>query len=387
MDHYSLHAAISLAPGHPEQAAACAVCGNNHPFEFPPDLVDAALAGDLVVFAGAGVSTEARVVGEATLYDRIAGELELTDSELTFPSLMSAYVTKHGRRQLLQRVRERLEYIAAHPELWHFATRFHHALATAFFLRNVVTTNWDTYFEDVCAAIPIVVPPDYAFWEMPGRKVFKLHGSMHNLGTIVATEADYNGCYRRLRSGLIGSTFKHMLATRRMVFIGYSFRDPDLTRILSYLKRELAGVLPQSWLVSPHGAATRDFPTERIIATDGTYFIHKLKEVAVERGVMRPDSAYFRTFELADRLSTARKRLHGTDLRRQPAAVHAMVYQDGLGHALERIGRMIPSGDYSDPHRTYHLMRSYEMALTGAVRKRHYIQASYIEGYLTDSYR
>jgi hypothetical protein len=350
-------------------------------FEMPEELTNAAFSGRLVVFAGAGVSTESSSVGGHFL-GRVTEELGLEDAD-AFPAVMTAYESRHGRARLLQRIREHIDYVEGFPELWRRSTRFHHTLATAFFLDQIITTNWDTYFEDVSASIPIVVPSDYAFWDLPGRKVFKLHGSLNNLSSIVATDDDYDRCYRRLRTGVIGATLKHLLATKRAVFIGYSFGDPDLNRILRFLRREMADVLPRSYLVTPHGYNGSEFPADRVINTDGSYFVHKLKEAAVEANLMRPDTVFMRTIDLASRVADAHDRTSREFIRtRKPALVHALAYQDGLLHAFERIVAKIPSGHYSNPHSTFHLVPSYEAVVRGAVRKRAYIDASYGRGYL-----
>ena len=39
-------------------ACECAICKNNKPFTFPKEIIDAALNGKLVLFCGAGISTE-----------------------------------------------------------------------------------------------------------------------------------------------------------------------------------------------------------------------------------------------------------------------------------------------------------------------------------------
>lgn len=115
---------------HSHQAEGCAVCGENHPFDMPPELVSAALSGDLVIFAGAGISTESRRTYGGTFADRIARELGL-DEAPSFPELMTAYEQAHGRAQLLQRIRARIDYVDSFPELRRLVTRFHHELATA----------------------------------------------------------------------------------------------------------------------------------------------------------------------------------------------------------------------------------------------------------------
>ncbi len=361
---------------------SCVVCGENHPFELPEELVTSALDGKLVVFAGAGVSTESRRVGRPTFAESIAVELGHKTLGSTFPQLMSEYQDRFGRAKLLQRMRQRFDRIKEIPEVWRMATRFHHALATAYFLNQIITTNWDTYFEDVAEATPIVVPEDYAFWDLEGRKVFKLHGSMHNLGTLVATQRDHDRCYRRLRAGVIGATLKHLLATRRAVFIGYSFSDPDLNRILRFLRKELADVLPKSYLVTPHGYDGKEFPPDRVLTTDGTYFIHKLKDAAVDRGRMRPDSVFARTQALLLRVGEAHDRVSSRfKVKETPAVIYTLAYQDGLQHAFERIMAMLPSGFYSNPHSTHNVVPTYELVTKGAIRRRNYWDAAYAAGY------
>jgi SIR2-like domain len=380
--HYTIGQTMGQAPGLPERVESCAVCGENHPFELPEELVASALDGKLVVFVGAGISTESRRVDRNTFAERIAAELGRKSLAPTFPEIMTEYEDKFGRAKLLQRIRQRFDRIKEFPEVWRMATRFHHALATAYFLNQIITTNWDTYFEDITEATPIVLPADYAFSELEGRKVFKLHGSMHNLGTVVATQRDYDRCYRRLRVGVIGATLKHLLATRPAVFIGYSFGDPDLNRILRFLRKELADVLPRSYLVTPHGYEGTDFPPERVLVTDGTYFIHKLKDAAVEQGRMRPDRVFARTQNLLVKIVEAHDRVFSSfNVKDTPAVIYALAYQDGVLHAFERIMAMLPSGFYSNPHSTYHVVPAYELVVKGAIRERSYWDAAYAAGY------
>lgn len=205
------------------------MCGSHVPFDFPESLLEAFQARKVVVFAGAGISTESRKVYPHTLHDEALDEAGTIarDVDLSFPAAMSAVVARRGKPRLLRMIQRRLDYVSSFPELELLATEFHEELGTIRFIEEIVTTNWDTYFEDRARCVPFVVPSDYAFWDFPGRKVFKIHGSITNLGTIVATEDDYQRSAEALRSGVIGSTLKHLLATKVAVFVGYSWRDED----------------------------------------------------------------------------------------------------------------------------------------------------------------
>src|ERR1041384_4185495 len=79
----------------------------------------------------------------------------------------------------------------------------HQEISTLFYIDTFVTTNWDDYFERYCGATPFATAEDFAFWNMPGRKVFKIHGSVSNYGSLVATDEDYRRARRQLERGSI----------------------------------------------------------------------------------------------------------------------------------------------------------------------------------------
>jgi hypothetical protein len=55
---------------HPDECA-CAICCNEKDFDFPEHLLDKIASGDVVIFAGAGISTENRSYCQSTLYEQI----------------------------------------------------------------------------------------------------------------------------------------------------------------------------------------------------------------------------------------------------------------------------------------------------------------------------
>ena len=206
-------------------------------------------------------------------------------------------------------------------------------LVPLFSVENIVTTNWDTNFEDVCGATPIVVPDDYAFWDMPGRKVFKIHGSITNWGSIVATEADYRRCYRRLRDGVIGASLKHLLATKRAVFVGYSLRDEDFSRLYGFLRREMGEVLPRSYIVTLDPRINRaTHPDSTVIYTSGEYFLEAIVDRFLEEGrIINPKITRAAARKL-DAVYDAHATLDGIAMQEHPEVIYTHSYQDGLIH-------------------------------------------------------
>ena len=181
------------------------------------------------------MSTESRTVFPWTLYEEIHSELKLKDSDKPlFPTLMSKYCQQpDGRIKLIQNIHKRLDYVSSFSELYRNATRFHRELSTLFYIETIITTNWDDYFEKECGAVPLSTPADFALWNIPGRKVIKIHGSANNYGSIIATEEDYASAKETLEKGSLGSALKLLLATKTILYIGYSLLDYDFITVLS----------------------------------------------------------------------------------------------------------------------------------------------------------
>lgn len=73
----------------------CEICKNNKDFDLPKQLLEAFRSGDVVIFAGAGVSTEGKTILPYTFYDEIAGDvgIEAKDGP-TFPAVAKKMVGK-----------------------------------------------------------------------------------------------------------------------------------------------------------------------------------------------------------------------------------------------------------------------------------------------------
>jgi hypothetical protein len=184
----------------------CEECGEDHDVALPERLVEDTHEGRVLLFVGSGASTEAHNVIGHTFYDEIYDELRThlkTSKDLPFPDLMSAFVARFSRRALVAAFVKRLRYIESYPYFHRRATRFHRAVGQIPFFREIVTTNWDDYFESETGAIPLVYGSDFDYWDLPQRKVLKVHGSVLNPGSVVATREEYDQSLEALRSGAL----------------------------------------------------------------------------------------------------------------------------------------------------------------------------------------
>jgi NAD-dependent SIR2 family protein deacetylase len=371
-----------------EPRELCDCCKNKLPFDLPTEIIEAIKEKRLVVFAGAGISTEAKDIFIDSLYDEFRYDLKLDDNEFPeFPDLISAYCQlPEGRKKFLQKVKFRFDYVQQFRELYRRASHFHEHLAPIHQIDTIITTNWDDYFEKVCGAIPIVTPEDFAFFDFPGRKVFKIHGSINNIGSIIASKEDYDKCYKSLSKGIIGSYLKMLLATKVVLFIGYSFRDFDFVRIYNFIKKEMKELLPHSYFVTLDNNVKERLNSDKIsiIKTDGCFFMETLKNKLIEDKLLIDNERLGIVYTFSDIIKT----IHHTYIPetvnyvKSPQLIYNTFYQDGFIHALDFLIFRADSGVIFDEHFMSHTFHNYERLKKEKIKNKVYHDIAYIDGYL-----
>lgn len=365
----------------------CAFCLNQFPFEMPKGIVDDLLNNKLVLFAGAGISTENKTVFKETLYEEIALDLGI-DEDMEFPDLMQKYcdATINGRRKLLEKIKYRFDYCHQFKELYKIASRFHTELAPFWMLKEIITTNWDDYFERKTGAIPIVTSEDFAFHDIDQRKVYKIHGSISNYGSIVATKDDYDKCYQQLNSELVGAKLKTLIATKTILFIGYSFRDFDFNKILQFLKEEMKGLLPHIYIVTLDNEI--DSRLEGInctvINTDGRFFFQELRTHLERMELIVSEKNIDRIYEVEYLLHQHHQKVSDSFIDKKTSnLIYCLFYQDGVQHAIDYLHfKEITGETYS----RYHLLKQFQL-YAKQIRKdfskaKNYADLAYIDGYI-----
>jgi hypothetical protein len=374
---------------HPDgDASQCEFCQNNTPFEIPEGLYKSLLSGQIVLFAGAGISTEGRTsLLPDSLFQEVCSDLSIEPSEApSFPDLMSRFCDhRGGKPALLRKIKARFDNIRSFPELYKAATQFHRELGTLFPIENIITTNWDDYFERECGATPFVTAADFVFWDLPGRKVFKIHGSVNNFGAIVATREDYERCYEDdLLRGLLGSNLKMMLATKTILYAGFSFKDDDFLRIQNFLSKEMHGLRPQSYIVTIDRESDARFREMGLhpIYTDAAFFLAGLKKRLLADGHMIEDERLDGIVEFWLRVKEVHSEATKIDIRRNPGVIYCWAYQDGLHHALGRIMTMRDAGLYSHSCHIKNTVAAYLKSRREKMRERSFSDVAYIDGYI-----
>jgi hypothetical protein len=353
----------------------------------PHHLIDQIKSGNVVIFAGAGISTENKEHSVDTLYQVIAHEVGSKD-DLPFDKLMSLYCAQpDGRIKLVQKIMARFNYFTSFSDFYDRMTRFHRALSSLYMINDIVTTNWDDFFERECCLDAFINDNDMPLWNASPRKLMKIHGSIRNLGSIVATEDDYRRSFRRLTRGPMGAKLKALLSEKTFIYVGYSISDENYIRIARSIAKMTQPYLRQSYIVSPHIDESRigSFPIPLTpIRTDGAFFLEQIRaHLEHEIGLIR-DRAFTHCGELLDDARVAHNETSDAFLSTQnPLLMCCLSYQDGLLHGLQRIKDRRCSGEYHDPERLHRLMHAYIARSQEYLHKKDYWNSYYAEGYQT----
>ena len=365
----------------------CAVCKDFHDFVLPDDLFEALVRNELVIFAGAGISTENKNVFPYTLYEDLLGEMGYSSSkDISFSEVMSEYCKKTGGKQeLIKRIKARIDYVYSFPEIYRSATRFHNQLAQVPCITEILTTNWDDYFETECHATPFTYEQDMAFWNSTKRKVLKLHGSINDLGSIVATTEDYEKCYQSLNTGLIGSQLKVLIANRRLVFIGYSFADEDFSRIYSFVRGQLSDFMKKPYIVTLD--ELNDSKWRRLglepIYTAGEHFLQVLIHSLELKGCLIPNQSVRCIYKELEVIKKEHRRLaKDLNLLEQPEVIYCLSYQDGVIHAFEHFLHHVSYGESLCKNNIHGTLISYDNLISKKRKSRRWYDVAYLMGYL-----
>ncbi|MBB4570687.1 SIR2 family protein [Rhizobium leucaenae] len=371
-------------------ACDCAFCRNEIEFALPPDFLDRLVAGRCVIFAGAGISTENRTHCKTTFYEKIQTEMGVSDSGLDFPSLMTQYCGRvDGRINLIKKIRERIEYFRSFRGFYVPMTRFHRALRPLYMIEDVITTNWDDFFEEESGLRPFVYDQDLPFIESSPRRLIKIHGSISNAGSIVATKDDYKKALLRLEKGALGAYLETLLSTKTIVYIGYSLKDSNYLSIIKSLNKIMGKFSRSSYFVSPN--IDYDYLKSTNLSlipieTDGSFFLEQLRlhinQKLCNHQQIIDDVRFDFCEDFLPYVNEAHHRAADIFIEtRKPIMTLVLSYQDGLQDALMRITDTRSSGEYYNSERVRYLLHAYEKKVETYVSESNYWDACYCRGY------
>ena len=203
-----------------------------------------AVAGNLVVFFGAGISLGAGLPTWNELIEELAAEAgirerlgDASERLLDWAAVIEAQLgrmspTGKATSDLLRRrIAARFGGRGLRPTLAH-------SLLAALPVHEFATMNYDSLFEAAALSVgrPVAVLP----WDTArkhNRWLLKMHGSVEHAAEIVLTRTDYLR-YSATRGALRGLV-QALLITRHMLFVGFSLADDNFHRIADDVRRAI----------------------------------------------------------------------------------------------------------------------------------------------------
>lgn len=221
------------------------------------EVKDALAKGELMLFAGAGVSMNLGLPSWSGLIDKMAGDIgfdpHLFQRMGKFPSLAEYYeIEKGGRIEIVEWMKR--EWNSS--KITTIDSDIHNSIVEGNFPR-IYTTNYDHWLEKSfeergknCSKVVDVRDLPKLANSCPN--VIKFHGDLAVPESMVLTETDY--AKRMSLESSLDIQFRSDILQRGVLFLGYSLADQNLRYILHKLS-QLRGVFdsdvskfPQSYL-------------------------------------------------------------------------------------------------------------------------------------------
>lgn len=197
--------------------------------------------GDVSIFAGAGLSVASGYVDWKKLLEPISKQLRL-NSDIELTAIAQYYVDKYNRQGLNSLVFNEFDKVPKNNENANWLAKM------------PITEFWTTNYDDVIEQSlekqgkkyqKIVKSEDFKYHKLEREvTIYKMHGDKDSPDDVVLTKKDYQTY--DIERDVFTKLLSVELIRKTFVFIGFSFNDPNLERILSIAKQSLKGKAPQT---------------------------------------------------------------------------------------------------------------------------------------------
>lgn len=167
---------------------------------------------------------------------------------VALPAFASFYVNLHnGQLQPLRR--EILKLYSKRPE----SLKTHEELATIPFIEHIVTTNYDTLFEQAYGTDKVHVITEgthLAYMEPSKVNLYKVHGSLERPNSLLVTEDEYRRFYSKVDQQL-WHYIEGLMLTKTMLFVGYGLEDQNVMALFEQVLTAIGSNMHGAYLVAP----------------------------------------------------------------------------------------------------------------------------------------
>lgn len=197
--------------------------------------------GDVSVFAGAGLSVASGFVDWKKLLEPISKQLRL-NSNIDLTEIAQYYENKYDRQGLNSLVFDEFDKVPKNNENANWLAKMP--------ISEFWTTNYDDVIEQSLKKQgknyqKIVRSEDFKYHKVEREvTIYKMHGDKDSPDDVVLTKRDYQSY--DLERNVFTKLLSVELIRKTFIFIGFSFNDPNMERILSIAKQSLKGKAPQT---------------------------------------------------------------------------------------------------------------------------------------------
>ena len=233
---------------------------------YKESLFEAISKGEVVLWVGAGLSLYAGLPSgvqlREILYEGLTPlEKEEVGKNSDLSHLADEICTLKGNRNYIIQT---LKNTFTRDFL---STETHKIISQIPHFRNIITTNYDSLFESVYGSGKLnVIFSDNHTPYIDTKKVnlFKIHGDLSNPDSIIITESDYNNFFSKdTEQNTIWSVIKGIIATKSILFIGYSLEDTNVEVVFNKIREKIGENRKECYFVAPNISTTKSIKLNR----------------------------------------------------------------------------------------------------------------------------
>lgn len=239
-------------------------------------MVDEIESEHLSVFAGAGVSINSGFVDWKGLMKPIIDQLEVSpDMDLALAAQF--YENEFGRHDINRLIFNEFNRQSGENRIIQ--------LLGSFPIKSYWTTNYDSLIEDTLSQgsirkkVDVKTNKDQFKYHVPDHDVtvYKMHGDKRYPDEAIITKNDYE-VYDTDRAVFTKALFTELI-TNTFLFIGFSFSDPNLDRILSIVKHTFDNKAPKNHYCFMRSVRLAEYSDKKQFIQDSNFQRLRIREM------------------------------------------------------------------------------------------------------------
>lgn len=205
---------------------------------------------------------------------------------MSLPAFATLFTTlQNGQVQPLRREINRV--YSARPK----SLKTHQQLAKIPFFEHIVTTNYDTLFEQAYGSdkLHVVIEGNQLpYQERQKTTFYKVHGSLERPDSLLISEEDYRRFYSKA-DRLLWSYIESLMTTHTLLFVGYGLEDPNVLGLFEQILDAVGGNMRGAYLVAPSMSPLRQEWLKKknvtYIASTGEQLIEDLHQYLLDEAI------------------------------------------------------------------------------------------------------